>query len=283
MAAIMPPASVVTPPVAPLRYGLFRAARAIMEDAPPQAALGGVQFEPVACGGAHLYSAVCPPSTQALKTIDPSTAPIATRPFWVYASEVCSPVGRDLTEQRRRAVQRLLGGEQTQVEAAFWDGGSVNAGPSLTTIGATIVPTTLTSFGGRLSALIAAFQAAYGYQGTIHANTVLEGAAAFGNMIVRPDTPDIPAHLVTPTGEIWSFGGGYGITGPGGVAPTAGSAWAFITAPVTIWRDAEISVQDPAQTFDRTLNQAKVVAERGYNVAPDCLTAFAIELPLEAA
>lgn len=283
MAAIMPPASVPTPPVGPLRYGLFRAARAIVEDAPTQASLGGVQFEPAACGGAHLYSAVCPPSTQAQKVLDPSTPAIVTRPFWATASQVCSPVGRDFTEQRRLAVQRLLGGEQTQVEAAFWDGGGVNAGPSLTTMGATVVATTLTSFGGRLSTLIAAFQKAYGYQGTLHANTAVEGAAAYGNMLIRPDTPDIPGHLVTPTGEIWSFGAGYGITGPGDAAPAAGSAWVFMTGPVTIWRDAEISVQDPTQTFDRTFNQAEVVAERGYNVAPDCLTAFAIEVPLEAA
>lgn len=283
MGAIMPAASVPTPPVGPLRYGLFRAARAIQEDAPTQAALGGVQFEPAACGGAHRYSAACPPSSQLTKIIDPSADTIRTQPFWAYASEVCAPVGRDLTEQRRLAVQRLLGGEQTQVEAAFWDGGGVGASPSLTTMGATVVVSPLTSFGGRLSALLTAFRAAYGYQGTLHANTALEGAAAFGNMIIRPDTPDIPAHLVTPTGEIWSFGDGYGITGPGGVAPAAGSAWVFITAPVTIWRDAEISVQDPAQTFDRSTNQAYVIAERAYNVAPDCLTAFAIELPLEAA
>lgn len=283
MAAIMGPVSVPAPPVAQLRYGLFRAAFQIREDAPVQAPLGGVQFEPVSCGSAHLYSAVCPPSTQAAKVIDPSTPAIATRPFWATASVVCSPVGRDLTEQRRMAEQRLRGGEQTQVEAAFWDGGGVNAGPSLTTIGATTVATTLTSFGGRLSALIEAFQDAYGYQGTIHVNTAAMGAAAFGQFIVRPDTPDIPAHLVTPTGEVWSFGAGYGITGPGGAAPAAGSVWAFITAPVTIWRDATISVQDPEQTFNRTTNQAEVVAERGYNVAPDCLTAFAIELPLEAA
>lgn len=284
MAATLPPVSVDQPPAGVLRYGLFNAAR-IVEGAPlpSQHSLGGVQFQPDTCGQARLYSAVCPPSTQAQKTFDLGTGVQTTRPFWVYSSIVCSPVGRDLTEQRQRAVRSLLAGEQTQVEAAFWDGGGVNAGPSLTTIGATPVVTTLTSFGGRVSALLAAFYAVYGYQGTIHVNTAALGAAAFGNLLVRPDTPDVPRHLVTPDGTIWSFGAGYDVTGPAGVAPAAGSVWAFITGPVTIWRDSEISVQDPEQTFDRPTNQARVVAERGYNVSPDCPTAFAIELPVEAA
>jgi hypothetical protein len=265
-----------------LRYGLFSAAR-IVEDVPSQHSLGGVQFEPTTCGVAHLYSAVCPPGSQADKVIDAKTPTQATRPFWATGSVVCSPVGADFAELEMLAKARLLAGEQTQVEAAFWDGGGVNAGPALTTMGAAVVPDLgLTSFGARLSLLIEAFQDAYGYQGTIHVNTRAMGAAAFGQFVVRPDTPDVPRHLVTPTGEIWAFGAGYGTAGPANVAPAAGSTWAFITGPVTIWRDAEISVQDPRQTFDRTTNQAQVVAERGYNVAPDCPTAFAIQLPIEA-
>src|SRR5678816_3068463 len=211
MAATIGPVHVDAPSAGPLRYGLFHAARAIL----PQdrhAGLGGVQFEPITCGGAHLYTAECPPSAQNVKTIDDNADTVTTAPFWAYATVNCSPVGRDIAQQAERARQRLLAGEQTQVEAAFWNGGGVGASPALTLMGATTVASALTSFGGRLSALIQAFQDAYGYQGTIHVNTAAMGAAAFGNVIVRPDTPDIPAHLVTPTGEIWSFGSGYDIT-----------------------------------------------------------------------
>jgi hypothetical protein len=280
MAAIYPPVAVEAPPAGPLRYGLFNAARKVIQE--PIASVGGVQFQPTTCGGAHLYTAECPPSAQNTKTFDLATETVTTAPFWAYGSVVCSPVGRDIEEQAQRARQRLLAGEQTQVEAAFWNGGGVGATPNLNAIGATVLTPTLTSFGARLSALEAAFYAVYGYQGTIHVNTAAEGAAAFGNMIVRPDTPDIPSHLVTPIGSIWSFGAGYGTTGPAGAPAAADSVWAFMTGPVTVWQDADISMPDPYQTFNRTTNQATVEATRAYNVAPDCGVAFAIQLPLEA-
>jgi len=280
MAATTPPVHVDAPPAGPIRYGLFNAARIV--DLDVHARTGGVEFEPDTCGIARLYTAECPPTAQDAKTLTDLSPIVTAQPFVAYASVLCSPVGRTPQEQQRRAVARLMAGEQTQAEHALWDGGGVGAAPALTLMGATIVPTGLTTFGARLAALEAAFYAAYGYQGTIHVNTAAEGAAAFGNMIVRPDTPDIPGHLVTPIGSVWSFGAGYLTTGPANVAATPGSVWAFMTGGVTVWRSPDIGTPPPDQTFNRTTNQMVALAEREYVIAPDCPTVFAIELPLEA-
>lgn len=280
MAATTPPIYVDAPPAGPIRYGLFKAAR--MLDLDIHGRTGGLQFEPDTCGIARLYTAECPASEQDVKTLSDLSPIVTATPFVAYASVLCSPVGRTPEEQQRRAVRRLMAGEQTQVEHAFWNGGGVGASPALTLMGATIVASALTSFGGRLAALEEAFYDVYGYQGTVHVNTAAYGAAAFGNLIIRPDTPDIPAHLVTPIGSIWSFGPGYDITGPANVAPAAGSVWAFITGAVTVWRSQDMGTPDPRQTFDRTTNQMVALAEREYVVAPDCPEVFAIQLPLEA-
>lgn len=274
--------SVPPPPAGPRRYGLFNAATIL--DMPAHGEIGGIQFEPDTCGIARLYTAECPITDQDLKTLTDTSPVMTAAPFVAYASVVCSPVGRDPQEQRRRAIARLLAGEQTQVELALWNGGAVGATPALTLAGATVVNPTQTSFGARLAALEEAFYDAYGYQGTVHVNTRAYGAAAFGQLIVRPATPDIPAHLVTPIGSIWSFGAGYDITGPANVAPAAGSVWAFMTGPMTIWRtpDGDIMAPDPAMTFNRTTNQMVALAERPYVQSYDCPTVFAAQLPLEA-
>jgi hypothetical protein len=281
MAAITPPVLVDAPSPGVLRYGLFNAANIL--PIPDHARVGGVEFQPDACGIARPYTAECPITNQDLKTFDDDTDTMPTAPFTVYASGVCAPVGRDAQEHARRVSAKLLGGEQTVVERALWNGAGVGATPNLTSnVGTVVAPSAATGFGARVAALEAAFYAVYGYQGTIHVNTAAEGAAAFGNMLIRPDTPDVPAHLVTPIGSVWSFGAGYDITGPAGVAPAAGSVWAFMTPVVTIWR-SDISVPDPAMTFNRTTNEMFAVAERDYTQSWLCDTVFAIQLPLEAA
>jgi hypothetical protein len=279
MAAIYPPQHVDAPPAGPLRYGLFN----VVQRAPWQDIMGvaGVQFEPDTCGVARLYTAECPPSNQNAKTFDTNNATVTGAPFWAYSGVVCAPVGRPISEQEQRAQRALISGEQTQVEAALWNGGGVGASPALTLAGATIVATATTTFGARLAALEEAFYSAYGYQGTIHVNTAAYGAAAFGNLIVRPDSPVMAAQLGTPLGSLWSFGAGYDITGPANAAPAAGSVWAFMTGAVSMWQ-GDIKVPPGEQTFNRIMNQAYVEAARPYVVAPDCPQIFAIQLPLEA-
>lgn len=284
MAAITGAVSVPAPAAGPLRYGLFNAARSI-QDIPVHARVGGVQFEPDTCGVARLYTAECPITDQNSKTLTDTSPVVTAAPFVAYASVVCSPVGRDPAEQSRRAAARLLAGEQTQVEAALWNGGGVGATPALTLAGATtVVGAGLTRFHSRIAALEEAFYSAYGYQGTIHVNTAANGAAARAEMLIRTSPgggTEVPPIIVTPLGSRWSFGAGYDITGPADAAPAAGSVWAFMTGPVQIWRSSDLLLPDPRQTFNRSTNQLIAVAEREYVVAYDCPEVFATQVPLE--
>lgn len=285
MGAIIPRMHVDAPIAGPLRYGLFNAAT--IRDLPDHGRAGGVEFEPDTCGTSHLYTAACPITSQASKTLTDASVTQGGDPFIVYADVVCSPVGRSAAEQSRRAAARLMAGEQSSAETAFWNGGGVGATPALTLAGATIVATALTSFPARLAALEQAFYDAYGYAGTIHVNTAAYGAAAHHQMIREVGTPTVasfvPALLTTNIGTVWSFGAGYDITGPANVAPSvATNVWAFITGPVSIWRSPDVLLPDPSQTFNRSTNQMVAIAEREYVIVPDCPTTFAIELPLEA-
>lgn len=285
MAAITPPVYVPAPAPGPRRYGLFNAAT--ITSLPEHGRTGGVQYEPDTCGVARLYTAECPITNQDLKTLTDTSQTVVVQPFVAYASVVCSPVGRTAEEQSRRAAARLLAGEQTQAELALWNGGAVGAVPALTLAGATVVvpAPAVAGFGPRVAALEEAFYDAYGYQGTIHVNTRAEGAAAFAQMIHRPDvtaSATVPSIMTTPIGSLWSFGNGYGVTGPANVAPGAGNVWAFMTPNVTIWRSDDMFTPDPNQTFDRTANQMYAIAEREYAIGYDCPTVFAIELPVEA-
>lgn len=281
MAGIIPRVTVEAPPVAPLRYGLFRAAWQTIE-AEPHVRAGGVQFQPDTCGVARLYTAECPITGQDVKTLTDTPTTMTADPFGVYAAVDCSPVGFTAEEHRQRAINKLITTEQTAVESALWNGGGVGATPALTLAGATVATTgALTSFEARLSAMIAEFEAAYGRQGTIHVNTRALGNAATQHLVERPSVPpEVPQILVTPNGHRWSFGAGYGVTGPANVAPAAGSVWAFMTPPVTIWQ-SPIMIVDPNMTMDRTTNQRYALAERDYTVAYECPTVFAVELPLE--
>jgi hypothetical protein len=281
MTGIIPRETVPAPPVASLRYGLFNAAWQTV-DAPPHVRAGGVQFQPDSCGVAKLYTAECPITDQDLKDLAATPVTMTGDPFIAYASVLCAPTGWTADEQRTKAINKLLATEQTQVESALWNGGGVGALPALTGAGAATVTTTATSIEGRVAALEAEFYAAYGRQGTIHVNTRAMGNAATNHLIERPSVPpEVPSIAVTPLGSRWSFGAGYGITGPADAAPAAGSVWAFMTPPVTIWRSNEVFAPDPNETFNRITNQRYAIAERFYTVAYECPTVFAVELPVE--
>ena len=274
MAAIMPPLYIDPPPAGPIRYGLFTAARGPLE-LPPHARVGGIEFEPDTCGVAYAYTAACPITDQAEKSFD-TAGSVQADPYVIYASIVCAPTGRTPAEQSRRAVARLLAGEQTVAESALWSGAGVGATPTLTGSGATTVTTTATGFAARIGALEAAFYAAYGYQGTIHINSAAAEPAAAAHIVEQNG-----AVKTTKLGSVWSFGAGYGATGPAGAAAGPGQVWAFITPPVTIWRATDINTPDPALTLDRATNQMYALAEREYLHAYDCETVFAIQVPVD--
>jgi hypothetical protein len=286
MAAITPAFEVAPPAPGPVRYGLFAAATGPLE-LPEHGRAGGLQWEQDVCGTATLYTAECPPTGQDTKVSAEGDDYMTAAPFVVYAMSNCAPIGRGPEEHRRRAIARLMAGEQTAVETALWNGGGVGVTPALTLAGATTVVSAATGFAARIAALEEAFYDAYGYQGTVHVNTRAYGAAAAAGLIRSPNGGGQlfadGGRLQTPIGSVWSFGAGYDITGPANVAPEDGSVFAFITPNVTVYRSTEVNAPDPQFTFNRTTNQMYALAEREYVVGYGCPTVLAIEVPVETA
>lgn len=261
------------PTVGPLRYGLFSVANFQTLDTRGIAA--GISFLTDHCGGALPYDANC--ATHPTKEFVEGADLLEAEPFWVYAKKHCGTVGRTAQEMDNAARQQLISGEQTVVEDIVWDGaGLANVGPALTTSGATVVVPTAGGAGAAIAALEEAAYNVYGYAGVIHLDQRAYAALAYSNLLVRDG-----AMWRTPLGTKLSFGAGYDVTGPDGVAPAAGFTWAFMTSDVTVWR-SEIMVPDVMATMDRTLNQWTATAERVYAVTWDCPETFAVQVPTAA-
>lgn len=267
---------IAAPSPGPLRYGLFNAATVLDNlDAPGIAA--GFQLPAEGCGVIRAYDANC--ATHPAKTFDEGLSYMEATPYWVYATRQCGTVGTTAAEIEASVRNRLLSLEQTQVERQLWGGGTVAADPNLqgvagvttVTLGASVV-----GFNAAIAALEDAFYEVYGYQGVIHVSTQAYGAAAYGNLIERQ-----AGTLRTPLGSAWSFGAGYGVAGPGGAAPAAGSVWAFMTPPVLI-RRSQVMVPDVVATMDRVNNQWNGLAERVYGHTWICDSVFAVQVPLSA-
>jgi hypothetical protein len=267
---------IAAPPVGLLRYGLFSAAGAILP-MDTRIIASGLSFFADHCGDGATYDQTC--TVNPVKPFNEGSDLMEADPFWVLARKRCGAVGRT-GEEMLAAVRQLLGTrEQQLVEEVVWDGGALTtATPTLTGSGATIVVPGAAGAGAAIAALEEAFYDTYGYVGTIHVNTQAYAAAAYSELVERSNG----GVLTTPLGSVWSFGSGYGITGPADVAPAAGFVWAFMTGKTTIWRTEILPQPDPRQTLDRSLNQWDVVAERVYAVTWDCPEVVAVQVPIAA-
>lgn len=261
-----------------LRYGLFNAATMI-EGMAPHVIGAGFQFASPDCGVARLYASNCPPGDNVEKTFDEGLDYVAADPFWVYSTRQCGTVGHTPAEFTESVRRRLLGGEQTQVEAALWGGTTPAVAPALTDhLGTVVVVPGAVGAGAAIAALEESFYSAYGYMGTIHVNTRAYAAAAYSNLVEHGDG----GKLVTPLGSTWSFGAGYDITGPADVAPAAGFVWAFMTPYVVIHRSGIIAQDDPRAFLDRAANQYLGLAERVYAATWTCDVVHAVQIPIAA-
>jgi len=268
---------IASPQPAALRYGLFRAAAA-MPQMDTRIIGSGLQFIVDHCEPAVTYDQTC--AANPVKPITEGSEIMGADPFWVIARKRCGSVGRTPTEMLDAARQQLYTGAQTVVESVLWDGGGLAAAdPTLTGAGATIVTPVAPGAGTAIAALEEAFYSANGYVGTIHVNTTAYAAAAYADLVESTGNAGV---LKTPLGTVWSFGAGYGLTGPADVAPAAGFAWAFMTGPTTVWRSGVLPQPDPRQTLDRTLNQWDVVAEEVFAATWDCPNVFAVQIPVAA-
>jgi hypothetical protein len=249
--AIIPRMVIPAPEPRGLRYGLFTAANG-PNDLPPHGAAGGVTYDPVSCGHAHYYGTECHGSE---KTFDANDELIKANPFVVYASLVCGSAGTTASAMEAKVRRRLANGEQTIAEygmgLVLGAGATPLASPDPTMTG---VVSDLEQW------LYGISGANYGNIGYLHASPRMAAYAAEESLIVR----DGPL-LKTPMGTIWVFGGGY---------PDNGTI--YVSGQVTVWRSADVFVSSPAQTLNLTTNQYRVLAEREYAVAYDCVAASAV-------
>lgn len=263
------------PSPGPQRYGLFSAAT-VLDDLDARGVAGGWQIPAEDCGLVRAYDANC--ATHPAKTFDEGLEYQEATPYWVYATRKCGSVGTSPGEIEASVRRRLAAGEQRAVESQFWGGTAVASEPNL--VGTPGVVTVVPGAGGAGAAIAAledAFYDDYGYAGTIHVSMRAYAAVRYAQLAQERAA----GALVTPMGSEWAFGAGYGIAGPAGVAPAAGSVWAFMTPPVII-RRSPVIVPSVAQTMDRTFNQFMGLAERVYTHAWVCPVVYAVQVPLAA-
>lgn len=269
---------IAAPTTTPLHYGLFTAAGAML-NMDNRIIASGLQFLVDHCEGAGAYDQTC--AVSPTKPFTEGSDIMGADPYWVIARKRCGTVGRTAEEMQAAVRQQLLTGAQTVVENVLWDrDGLGTIFPTLTSDPGTVtVVPGAPGAGAAIAALEAAFYAEYGYTGTIHVNMSAYAAMTYANLVVQQGGA---GQLRTPLGSVWSFGAGYGITGPAEVAPATGFVWAFMTGSTTIWRSGVLPQPDPRQTLDRTANQWDTVAEEVFAATWDCPAIFAVQVPIAA-
>lgn len=262
------------------RYGLFSVAE-IDESVDPHAFLGGVQYIVGNCGDAVGYAVNCAPAL-ASKTFTNEPSFNTANPFVVYAGRLCGPVGFTEAESQRLVFEKLKANEQAVVENVFsrqlfGQSPGLSNNPDVVTVAAVAG----TNFADQLGRLEAAFYAAYGYAGIIHA-PVRSGMHMAEQHLLTPDAE----HPLPGNQRVWRTAigsavsiGNYAGNSPVDAAPAAGHEWIYITPPVKIWRqsDAQVFVSPIEGSLNRTTNQETWLAERSYVMGFECNTIFAID------
>lgn len=256
------------------RYGLFNAAT-VTDDLDAPGIASGFQLPAEDCGVVRAYDANC--LTHPAKTFDEGLGYQEATPYWIYATRKCGTVGQSPAEITNSVRRRLVANEQRQVEAQLWGGTAVASDPNLVGHAGTVtVVPGVPGAGAAIAALEDSFYDFYGYVGTIHIATRAYAALAYAGIVEKNG-----GTYNTQIGSVWSFGAGYGITGPAGVAPAAGNVWAFMTPPVLV-RRSQVMVPDVVATMDRSLNQYMALAERVYAHTWVCDAVHAVEVPIAA-
>jgi hypothetical protein len=272
------PQEIQAPSPGTRRYGIFNAAVRPGE-ASDRVIASGITFPAEDCGMAVVpYDPTCA-APHPEKDFEPGTAFVESAPYWLLTTYQCGTVGTSAADVQRRVRRRYDAGAQWAVEQMIWTGGGITGVPNLSaTAPANVVVPTAPGAGAAIAALEQTFHDQHGYTGVIHMNTAGYAAAQYAGLA----TPQGGAGVLrTPLGNAWSFGSGYGITGPAGVAPAAGFVWAFITPQVYLWETA-VNQPDPVQTLDRTFNQWMAVAESVWAHAWACNTVYAVQVPVAA-
>lgn len=260
----------IDPPPPPVRpYGLFDVALGPMPFPDEHVGNYGLIYVPDACqGDIFLYANDCP-AVSGSKTFSPIDTPVTGTAFTVITSYTCGSIGYSFAEAEQRVRTRMALREQRAIEKRVWQGqlggGSVLGNINGLFRGATNLGTAgCPTVGLQMLEQALADNAVVG--GLIHARPGM--SSHLTNKYAIYEGPGRIKRTVL--GTPYSFGAGYDGSGPAGEAATTGTEWMYASGRVAIWQDPEVNVPPVAQTFDRTNNQVKVLAERGYVVTVEC-------------
>ena len=247
--------------------------------------LAGVEYQPL-CGGAGTTFGFCVTGSAApakAETGDRSMR--GAQPFTVYAEIDCSPVGDVWDTQAVRVQLMLQENEQTVVEKALWDGKAAAQDivyPHLAANAAivdtrNVFPVTLQTAAVQVSGSNPAaparalglleqsgYQCYTGGTGIIHAPLIAVPSLVNQGMLYRDGQ-----QLKTINGSTVVAGAGYQNTGPDGSAAPPNTAWLYFTGQMFIYR-GPITTFQREQSFERTTNTLKMIAERTYVMGWDC-------------
>lgn len=248
--------------------------------------LGGVQYD-VDCTEVAITMMECisgAPSPNPTKSATWSQLTRGSRPFTLYDEVDCSPADGDWWKTgQATALRGLANSAPTGIERALWNGATNSAPvfPNLTTIGpifdssnrillqpaATIISGTPLDLVEGLGRLEKALGDCYDGWGVIHVPTQLGPALGARALCYREGS-----RLYTYNGNRVAIGKGYSGTGPGNTVQPAGSQFIYATGPVFGIRGAP-RVMDPVQSFDRSVNTLKMIAEQTFLLGWTCCLA----------
>jgi len=269
----------------PKPYGLFSVA-------PPSTPtdthfLLGVEYQPLCGGGGTTFDFCVTGAAPPAKTETGDRDLRGAQPFTVFAEIDCASVG-DFWERSSGLVQQLLAdNEQYEVEKAFWTGNAggqqiayphiaanavvlnTNEVKSVTLQTAATIVTGSAGIGVTPARGIGLLeQSGYGcYRGTgiVHVPVIALPSLVNQGMVYR-DGP----RLRTMSGSYVVVGSGYQNTGPDGTAAPAGTAWLYFTGQPFVFRAGSVRSFMREQSFDRSTNTLKAIAERTYVAGWDC-------------
>lgn len=220
-----------------------------------------------------------PPPPPPAKTATTEHRLRGATPFTVVEEVDCSSVGF-YSQAEQQAIDALTRSEMRQVEEAFFSGvagGQTVAFPHLAAdaevLDADGIPLQLAA--DELSAtpveamealgrLEAALGACYGGVGVIHVTPLVADLLIHFDLVQRNG-----AQLRTTLGNLVAVGAGYTGNAPDGTVPATGTQWMYATGALFGYR-SDIFATRPIESFDRSVNTVKAIAERTYVLGFEC-------------
>lgn len=219
-----------------------------------------------------------PPPAPPSKTGNVSSGHRGATPFTPYTEFDCSPVGNN--QAMEVATRALAQVEPFQVERAFWTGQPIPGGAEMifphlaadtNVVDAQgILLQTVPITGGPFNAaeglgfLESQLGSCYGGRGVIHVPSIALPTLVAWNLV----TASGPV-LKTTKGNLVAVGDGYPGTSPAGTAPGAGQSWLYATGSVFAFR-SQVLIPSTRESFDRSKNTLKMIAERTYVLGFEC-------------